>query len=164
MEIHRQFTIDANPGQVWEVLGPQYDQVGLWASSVLHSEKRTDDRKPGRAPVSGRLCTTELGPFRESILEYDEDRKILTYDAQGDKMPFFVKNMVNRWQLRPAGANATEVDMKLSVEMLPVFGLVMGPMMKLKLGKVLGNIAEELDHYVTQGEPHPRKVASRNQH
>ena len=164
MKIEKQFTIDAEARDVWQVLGPQYDQVGLWASSVHRSEKHSVGTKPPQAPCSGRVCTTELGPFRESILEYDEERKILAYDAQGEKMPFFVKNMINRWQLRPAASGTTEVEMELSVDMLPGFGLLMGPMMKRKLGKVLGHVAEELDHYVTRGEPHPRKAASRPQH
>lgn len=158
MQIRRQITVDAPPEHVWEVLAHQFDQVSLWASSVSHSSVRTDGRPLGNAPCSGRVCETELGPFRESIVEYDENRSILAYEASGEKMPFFVKGLKNRWSLTKAAGSGTHVDMHMTANLAFPFNLFMTPLMKLQMGRILTFAVEELKHYVETGEPHPRKL------
>ncbi|MEM9292886.1 MAG: SRPBCC family protein [Acidobacteriota bacterium] len=158
MQIQRQITIDASPEEVWQVLGHQFDQVSLWASSVSHSAARSDGKRVSSAPASGRVCETDLGPFRESILEFDEERKVLAYEASGEKMPSFVHNLKNRWSLTALSGSRTRVDMLMTADLAFPFRLFMPPLMKLQMGRVLSFAIEELKHYVETGQPHPRKV------
>ncbi|MEM8933127.1 MAG: SRPBCC family protein [Acidobacteriota bacterium] len=160
MRIERTFTINASADQVWTVLGPQFDRVSEWVSAVQHSAPRAG-QGPGSAPMAGRTCQTDLGPFQESILEYDEERRVVAYDAQGDTMPFFVRHLRNRWQVEPATGGTARVEMRMQAELQFPFDLLMGPLMKRRFAKVLDNATTELTYYVETGEPHPRKVQAR---
>ncbi|MEM8964196.1 MAG: SRPBCC family protein [Acidobacteriota bacterium] len=158
MHINRQITIDAPIDQVWDVLGHRYDQVDRWASSVSHSAPSAVGQPLDGAPVAGRVCQTELGPFKESIFEYDENKNVLAYRASGSKMPFFVKDLRNRWSLNKVDDTRTEVDMAMSAELAFPFNLIMSLPMKTQFARVLDFAIEELKHYVETGNPHPRKV------
>lgn len=157
MKIERTFTINAAADQVWNVLGPQFDKVGEWASAVQHSAPRVGNG-PGTAPVAGRVCETDLGPFKESILEYDEVRRILAYDAKGDKMPFFVRDLRNRWQVTPKADGTSQIDMRMQAQLQFPFNLLMGPLMRRQFASVLDKVGDELAHFVETGKPHSRKI------
>ncbi|MEO1086172.1 MAG: SRPBCC family protein [Acidobacteriota bacterium] len=158
MKIQRQTTINADSEAVWEVLARRFDQVDEWASSVDRSTARAGAPRVPGAPVLGRTCETELGPFTEAILEFDEDRKVLAYSAAGEKMPFFVKSLRNRWSLTAESGARTRIDMLMTADLAIPFNVFMAPVMKLQMGKILTAVMEELKHFVETGEPHPRKV------
>ncbi|MEM7624321.1 MAG: SRPBCC family protein [Planctomycetota bacterium] len=156
MRIKRQVRINASAAEVWRVLGTEFDSVHHWASSVSHSAARTQGRPIGNAPCAGRTCQTDLGPFTETIIEYDDQRLAVAYEAQGDKMPFFVKRLTNRWAVSGSTTSCT-VEMDMNADLMLPF-IVMSPMMKMQMGKIATFAVEELKHYVEHGEPHPRKV------
>ena len=81
----------------------------------------------------------------------------MAYSATGDKMPGFVKSLVNSWTVRSEGSRS-QVDMELTVDIAFPFNFLMGPLMRLQFGKVLREATEELQHYAETGKPHPRKV------
>ncbi|MEM6436877.1 MAG: hypothetical protein AAF773_23950 [Cyanobacteria bacterium P01_D01_bin.115] len=41
MKIKKQFTINTSADIVWEILGPQFAQVGQWASGVYRTYLRS---------------------------------------------------------------------------------------------------------------------------
>ena len=159
MKITKNITVAANPADVWRVIAEEYDQVDRWASAVERSMAVAGGSAPGGAPVAGRTCETSLGPFKERIVEYDETNHRLAYEASGEKMPFFVKNMTARWRLSQVKPGTTDVAMTLDVRLLPVFNVLMALPMKIQLGKVVQESIEECKHFVETGEPHPRKKA-----
>ncbi|WP_224816960.1 SRPBCC family protein [Hasllibacter sp. MH4015] len=143
---------------VWEVLGPGYERAGDWASSVYVSRARSGQPKVTAAPVAGRTCETSLGPFTETIEAYDPVARRIAYSATGDKMPGFVRSLVNTWELVPKGPDRTEVRMVLEADIAFPFSVLMGWMMKMQFRKVLHESLEEFAHYVETGRPHARKV------
>ena len=68
------------------------------------------------------------------------------------------RNLVNNWSITPINANRSRIDMRLEMKLLPVFNLVMAPMMKMQMGKVAKESIEELKYFVETGKPHPRKL------
>lgn len=158
MKITKQITVNASAENVWDVLGHKYDRVSEWASSVLESYGKPVTASTNKAPFAGRKCQTTLGGFNEDIVTYDEQKMKLAYSATGDKMPFFVKQLVNNWSITPVNANRSRIDMRLEMDLLPVFNLIMAPMMKMQMGKVLEESIEELKYFVETGKPHPRKL------
>ena len=158
MQIRQQLTVNTSADNVWEILGPQYAYVSEWISAVHMSQRHDTSVAPANAPCSGRVCETDLGPFKETIIHYDERNRSLAYSAQGDKMPFFVKQLSNSWKVTPLGDNRARVDMCAEVSILSVFSLVMGPMMRLQIGGILKNAVEELKYFAENGVPHPRKL------
>ncbi|WP_305988322.1 SRPBCC family protein [Roseibium sp. MMSF_3544] len=159
MKIKRTLVINASPEHVWEILGANYTRAGDWASSVYFSSARAGTPAIDGAPVAGRVCQTSLGPFTETIESYDEHRRHLAYSATGDKMPGFVKRLVNSWTVYPM-ADKSRVEMELSADISFPFNFLMGPMMKMQFGKVLREATEELKHFAETGKAHPRKVKS----
>lgn len=157
MKISKTIIIDAPAEKVWDILGPNYTNAGDWASSVYASHARPGTPKVAAAPVAGRVCQTSLGPFTETIEAFDDLRRHVAYSATGDKMPGFVRRLVNSWTIHPSG-NKSKVDMELNADIAFPFNILMGPMMRSQFGKVLREATEELKHYAETGKPHPRKV------
>lgn len=112
---------------------------------------------PG-APAAGRVRQTSFGPFTESIEEYDPSRYRVAYSATGEKMPGFVKSLVNSWTLTPAGSQRTKVRMELNAHIAFPFNVLMGWMMKMQFRGALKDSIEDLKHYAETGTPHPRKL------
>lgn len=164
MQIKQQITINTSAENVWEILGPQYANVSEWVSGVYLSQGRNSSIKPTNAPCSGRVCETDLGPFKETVTRYDEKTMSIAYSAQGEKMPFFVKQVSNSWKVTPLSKNRANVDMCAEISIMPVFRLVMGPMMRLQMGGILKNAVEELKYYAEKGTPHPRKLAAQRKY
>ncbi len=158
MRLSTQTIIDKPVAEVWEVLGPGYERAGDWASSVYVSRARPGQSKIAAAPVAGRVCETSLGPFTETIEAYDPVAHRIAYSATGDKMPGFVRSLVNTWELTPKGAGQTQVNMVLEVDIAFPFNMLMGWIMKIQFRKVLAESLEEFRHYVETGRPHARKV------
>ncbi|MEO0376823.1 MAG: SRPBCC family protein [Cyanobacteria bacterium P01_A01_bin.17] len=162
MKIQRQFTVNISADRVWEILGPQYVNAADWVSSVHVSHGQNTSSPPQNAPCSGRVCETDLGPFRETITHYDEHKRHLAYSAQGEKMPFFVKQLSNSWIVTPLTDNTAQVDMCMKADLLPLFNIVMGPVMRLQMGGIVNNATEELKYFAENGAPHPRKVEAQH--
>ncbi|MEM9093015.1 MAG: SRPBCC family protein [Cyanobacteria bacterium P01_F01_bin.53] len=158
MQIKRQFTVNASADRLWEIMGLQFAHVSQWASSIYSSQERNNDTVPLDAPCSGRTCETAMGSFKEKILTYDEQKKLISYDAKGEKMPFFVRQLVNNWTFIPIAGGKCKVDMCMEISLLPVFNLLMGPMMRMQMGGVIDQITEELTYFAENGTPHPRKL------
>ncbi|MEM9006823.1 MAG: SRPBCC family protein [Cyanobacteria bacterium P01_F01_bin.86] len=158
MKIKRQITIDTSADKVWEILGPGFEHVADWVSSVHFSQGRHDGAVIRNAPSAGRVCDTDLGPFKEALLRYDERNRTLAYSAEGEKMPFFVTQLSNSWTVTPLSNQKATVDMCAEISLLPGFNLLMGPIMRIQMGGILTNAVEELKYFAERGVPHPRKV------
>lgn len=160
MKIKRQIIVDASADKVWSVLGHKYDRVSDWASSVLESNGKFVTQRGIEAPFSGRKCQTTIGSFDEEIIDYDEQKMMLAYTAKGDKMPFFVVRLANNWLVTSINENQSRIDMRMEMHLLPFFNLIMTPIMKMQMGKVVDVVVEDLKHYVESDLPHPRKLKS----
>ena len=153
MTISKQITIDAPAEEVWRIVAHDFHKADRWASSVNHSTLKEAGPTPEGCPLdaAGRACDTSIGAITEKIVHYDELQKRFGYQAKAEGMPFFVKNLVNNWHVTEQGAGRTTVDMKLNIDLMPIVGTVMGPMMRIQMGKLLGEAVEELKFFVEQG-------------
>jgi len=158
MQIKRQFTVNTSADTVWEILGHHFDRVADWASGVYVSQGNPSARVLPNAPYSGRVCETVIGRFDETITRYDERKRVVAYIAKGEKMPFFVKQLSNHWTVNPLSDNQCRVDMCMEASLLPVFNLIMAPVMRMQFNTVLGESIEELKYFAENNIPHPRKV------
>ena len=147
MKILRKVTVDAPIEKLWDILGTQYADAGVWNSAVFVSAQTPDPSKVPTAPVSGRVCQTSLGPFTETISQFDEAAHRIGYTATGDAMPGFVKGLHGHWALKQLSTNRTEVTMMLSVDIAFPFNVLMGWMMKLQFNGAIKSSLEDLKHY-----------------
>ncbi len=157
MKITKSLTVRKPVAEVWQALGPEFSDVGAWASGVYTSRARGGVPVHKDAPCVGRVCQTSLGPFTETIERYDVDRHTILYSATGDKMPGFVRRLANQWTLHATGPDTTRVTMELGADLAFPFSVFMGWAMKRQFNKVLGESIEEFGHFVETGTQHPRK-------
>lgn len=158
MKLSKQFTVNASAARLWEIMGTQFADISNWASGVYASQGHYNGDKLQGAPYSGRVCETSIGTLKEQILIYDNQSKTVSYDAKGEKMPFFVTHMVNTWTFTPLADGQCKGEMNLEISLLPVFNLIMGPIMKMRMGGVLNQAIEELTYFAENEAVHPRKL------
>lgn len=155
--ISQEIIIDASIEKSWEVLGPQFENAQLWASSIKHSEALN------RESLNGSKCTIRgcavagLGEIKETLLSYSSENHSLSYIVK-EGMPKMVKHASNHWQLIDLGNGKTKLKMTIEMKTGGVMGWMMKGMMKGKMKKLSAEVAEEFKYYVENGTPHPRVV------
>lgn len=153
-QIEKRVSIDATPEQTWAVLAEDFADVSAWASEIDHSTGTVQSGVPAT-----RSCETSIGGFKETVLEYDETNRVLAYRAESDDMPSFVRELSNRWTLTPNADGGTDIHMLLNADLSPL-GTIMWPVMYSQLNGPVSRTVEDLEYYLENGQPHPRKLAA----
>jgi ribosome-associated toxin RatA of RatAB toxin-antitoxin module len=151
MQVHKQIDVNASAQSAWDIL-QDLGTVDKWISSVHHSQAS------GNAQGETRICQTELGPFEETIITFDEKKLLLSYSAKGEKMPFFVKHLQNNWKIQPLSAESCRVLMRMDCTIMFPFTIFPGPIMKMKFNSILNDAIHEFKHYVETGKPAKTKL------
>lgn len=159
--ILQEIIIDASIKDAWEVLGPQFENAQIWASSIKHSEALNDISLNGSTCTIRGCSVAGMGEIKETLLSYSSDEQSLSYVVK-EGMPKMVKYASNHWQLIDLGNGKTKLKMKIEMKTGGFMGWLMNGMMKKKMTKLSSEIAEEFKYYVETGKPHPRKVKANN--
>lgn len=156
MIIERELTINKNITEVWEILGPQFSDAYKWGSVINHSQGSGGDFNG--SSCSERGCDISgMGKIREVIKQYSETEHLLSYQVI-EGMPSMVKYAQNTWRLIPIDSNKTKLKMSMELKVGGIIGKIMKPMMRMQMGKMATNTADDFKYYVETGKPHPRKV------
>lgn len=156
IQIKRELVINDRIENAWKILGPGFVDAYKWASVVNHSVGKGTGTNG--APCSERGCDISgMGKIRERVIQYSDEKHLLSYQV-AEGMPSMVKNAVNTWQLVDLGNNKTGLTMQMELEVGGLMGTLMKPMMKMQMGKMATDTAEDFKYYVESGLPHPRKV------
>ena len=151
--IEREFEIDAPIDSSWAVIGEDFGGVEKWASVIPSSYATVQDGVP-----TERVCESNIGSLKETVLEYDAEAHRVAYIAEVDDAPFFVSQLANSWTLTDNGRGGTTVRMEFDADLWPVFNVVMWPLMRGEFATLFDETVEELQYYVENGTPHPRKL------
>ncbi len=155
--IQKEIIINAHINDVWEVLGPQFEDAYKWASVIKHSEARDQNSFNG-STCSERGCDVSgMGSIKERLTQYSETNHILAYEVY-EGMPKMMKATKNTWKLIDLDNGKTKLIMKLEAKTGGFMGWMMKPMMKMKLKKMANKVVEEFKFYVENGKPHPRTI------
>ncbi|MFT7613817.1 MAG: hypothetical protein ACI9J3_002797 [Parvicellaceae bacterium] len=155
--------VNASTDKVWEIFAHGFNDAHLWMASVPHSYAQTNGESFDGAHSEGRVC--ELNPNQKGIkasekfLAYSEENKTATVQIDFVNTPFFfpVKFNTLDFSLRETGADQSEMRWAFRSNVKPL-GLIIWPLLRIGFGKFVGNIMEELQFYVENGTPHPRKM------
>lgn len=157
--IHQEVIIDASIAETWEILGPQFENAQVWASSIKHSEALNNESLNGSNCTIRGCSVAGMGEIKETLLSYSIPNHSLSYEVK-EGMPKMVKYASNQWELTDLGNGKTSLKMKLEMKTGGFMGWMMRGMMKKKMTKLSAEIAEEFKFYVENGTPHPRTVKS----
>jgi len=157
MKFSKQITVNAPAEKVWDVLGRDFANIGVWSTTVSHSVANDKLACVNNSPVGGRYCETSFGKISEEFTAYDDDKKTFSFKGVFDSMMF--KSVINTSGLRSIDENTTEVSFGPNVQ-LSFIGTLMSPMIRMMLGRAVDTILDDLKYYVENGKPSPRKLAS----
>ncbi len=146
--------------KIWELIGQQFDSVGHWASGVSHSTGKKGGIPFEGSDFTGRTCETVIGAVDETITSFDNKTMNVSYRATASAMPFFVKHLHNRWNIDPVNDTSCQIFMHLTVELMPVIGHLMTPLMKIQMNKLTRESVEELIYFAETGLQHQRKLTA----
>lgn len=155
--IQKEIMIHSTIEEAWEVLGPQFANAYIWASSITHSQANDNHSFKG-STCSERGCDVSgIGSIKEKILDYSETKHVLFYRVY-EGMPKMVTDMTNYWKLTSASNGKVKLEMKMEMKTGGFMGWMMKGMMTKKMSKTADKIIEEFKYYVEHGTPHPRTV------
>ncbi len=170
--LSQRFVIAAPAAAVWEVIGPGFASIGEWATAIQTStgvthEPTSRPRLAARAsngselifaPVSGRVCSTGLSmvpEVTETLVDYDPDRRTLTYEAAG--MPSFVTVARNMWTVVALDTVRSVVTLDAQFETRGIVGAVARWILLAQVRRTSRHLGDDLRHFVEYGTPSPRK-------
>lgn len=146
--------VDTSATRSWQVLAEQWGDVDQWSSVVTASET-----KGAQGKGMTRSCTVPGTPgFRETMLRYDEDARVISYQAL-EGMPPFVTKAVNTWTITPLGDSRAVVMADFQVDVAPGTPEPAVGMVKQQFSQLLDLTTDELVHFLETGKPHPRVLA-----
>ena len=155
--------VKASTDKVWEVFAHGFNDAYKWMATVSHSYAQTNGESFDGAHSVGRVC--ELSPDQKGIkasekfLAYDEKNKTATVQIDFVNTPFFfpVKFNTLDFSIREISDNQSEMTWEFRSNIKPL-GRILSPLLRKEFKKFVGNIMEELQFYVENGTPHPRKL------
>ncbi len=155
MDIQKEIIVNKPIAEVWDLLGNRYGEGYKWARGLYHSEAQGSPVIEG-AMCSNRSCETSFGHLNEEIRVFKPNEQLSYEVVEG--FPGFIKKGVNNWYLTKVSETETRVSMRFEGETQGFAGVIMGPMMKMNLGKGLEGALFDFKHYVETGKPSPEKV------
>lgn len=162
MDVKKEIIVNKPVDQAWDLLGKQYTQAYKWARGLYHSEGFGAPKLKG-ATCNNRTCDTSFGKIKEEIRVFDEENFELAYEVI-EGFPGFIKKGINNWKLEPLSNRKTKVTMHFVGETQGVMGVLMGPMMGLKLSSTLSEALEDFKAYLETGKPSDGKLKDMRKH
>ena len=141
--------INAPINQVWNVIAGEFTEAHKWAAGTPKCRKGT------KAEGYDRVCETESGTLKDTIIKMDKDNYLLEFSVEG--LPFFVRSVVSTWTLKKISDTQTELTMGPRIDVIPVIGTILQFPMKIALNKLYPELLNDLAIYTETGKPSPRK-------
>ena len=157
MNFTKQISINASADKVWDVLGRDFANMGVWATPVTHSVANNEIAKVNNSPVGGRVCETSVGKISEEFIAYDDEKKTYSFRGVFDSKMF--KSVISSAQVTSVNENTAIAKITPDIK-LSFIGILMYPMIKMQLSKLIDQILDDLKYYVENGKPSPIKLAS----
>lgn len=165
MKFTKTTNIDASAEKVWEVFAHGFDDAYEWMASIPHSYGQDIGTRFEGARSAGRVCQLNADASglkaSEQFLAYDEEARRCTVRIDFVDTPrvFPVHYNELNFAVVDNAAGGSTVTWGFSSK-IKTWGYVMWPVLRAGAPRFVGQIAEELAHYVETGTPHPRKVTA----
>ena len=159
--------IKASTEEVWKVFAHDFDDAYAWMASVPRSYGKANGEKFDGAQSAGRVC--ELTPdsrgikASEKFLAYNEVAKtcMVLIDFADTPAVFPVYHNTVEVSVVDAGGGQSKITWAFRSKIKP-WAFLIWPLIRIGFGVFVGQIVEELKHYIENGTPHPRKIKAMN--
>jgi len=157
MKFSKDITINVPAEKVWDILGHQFTDVGKWSRLVSQSVINNDAPKVNNSPVGGRLCETSIGKISEEFTAYDEEG--MTFSFKGVITSKVFSNVISTNTVTAIDENTSKVTVTPNID-LKVIGIIMYPLIKVNLGKLIKQGLIDLKYFAENDKPSPEKLAT----
>ncbi|MEL6892936.1 MAG: SRPBCC family protein [Actinomycetota bacterium] len=152
LEVIKQFTVDADPDQLFTKLTTEFTEVSSWVTGITQSSPNPKYGPKVDGVAGGRVCQVDgFGTIDEELVQYEPARRQFAYTAEAEKIPGFVKELRNQWTISPAPGDRSAVTLRLTADVIGPLGAIMKPMMRRKFDKTLDAIGDDLRAYAERG-------------
>jgi len=145
--------INVSADELWEIVGPGFNNVSEWASSVDHAVTSGQPKFEG-ATCSERTCDLNAKGF-DKILEvitiYNPEDRILAFDVI-EGLPGFVYVSNSHWAIKEIAPGQSQIVITVNIKAKRFMGTLMGGMFKANLNKAIPTIIQDLTIYAETGE------------
>ncbi len=156
-KINGEITLNVSAAKAWQILAHEFEHIERWASAIAASGVNSETIIPAGAEVGGRVCTAPgFGDIQETFTYFDEEQMRYGYRASG--LPWFLTKAENNWSVRALSADRCVAQAQAEMELLFLPGLLILPIFKVQMRRLVNETMEELKYYAEQGQPHPRKL------
>jgi len=165
MKFTKTTKIDASAEEVWATFAHGFDNAHEWMASVPRSYGKENGEWFEGATSAGRVCELQPDPSglkaSERFLAYDEAAKTCTVRIDFVDTPRVFPVHYNSLDFSvtddPDGGSTTRWAFSSKIK---PWAYVIWPVIRQGASVFVGQIGDELKHYVETGTPHPRKVAA----
>ncbi len=146
--------VNASINKVWEIIGPNFADISKWARGINNSWINEDIPKEfDDAPAGGRFCDVKgFGKMQEDILNYDSTNYNITWTADGEKIPGFVKRLQNSITLEKVSETKTKITSHLTADLLGVKGKLLGGVISKQFSKAIDGFFTDWKIYAETGD------------
>jgi hypothetical protein len=155
--------VNADSDKVWGIFAHGFNDAYKWMASVNHSFAKNNGESFKGCQSEGRVCELSSDgkgiKASEQFLAYNEEDKTATIRIDFLNAPAFfpVKFNTLDFSLRHIDGGKSEMTWKFRSDIKPL-GYIIWPLLRIGFGKFVGDIMGELQFYVENGKPHPRKI------
>lgn len=154
LDIKTSIEIDTNAAHAWEIIGPNFVNIGEWGRGIAKSWKNESLQTTiDGAPAGGRFC--DLGKFGqadEKIVHYDIAKREITWSAKIDKMPSFLSGLQNALKVEEINETTCRVSSNLTAELSGIKGKLLGVPLKGNFTKLVKGFVQDWKTYAETGE------------
>ncbi len=154
LDIKESIEIKTSADKAWEIIGPNFLNIAEWGRGI--SKSWNNDSVPQTfegAPAGGRFC--DLGKFGivdERILHYNQAQNEITWSAQSDKLPGFLKGLQNALKVEKINENSCRVTTNITANLTGIGGFFLGIPIKKNFTKLLKGFVKDWKTYAETGE------------
>ena len=157
MRFSKDIVINAPAEKVWDILAHKFADVGQWSRLVSQSTVNNDAQKVSNSPVGGRLCETSIGKISEEFTAYDEEG--MTFSFKGVITSKVFSNVISTNAVTAIDENTSKVTVTPNID-LKALGILMYPLIKMNLGKLIKQGLTDLKYFAENDKPSPEKLAT----
>tara|TARA_R110002096_G_scaffold1077_1_gene5810 strand:+ start:1738 stop:2241 length:504 start_codon:yes stop_codon:yes gene_type:complete len=154
IDIKESIEINTSAEKAWEIIGPNFLNIGDWGRGIKHSWNNEDAKTIFEgAPAGGRFCDLgKMGIAEEHILHYDQVKREITWSAQSDKIPRFLKNLQNALKVEALDEHTCKVSTNITADATGIGGILMGRMIMKNFEKLLKGFVTDWKYYSETGK------------
>ena len=167
MRFTKHTSVNATAAKVWKTFAHDFDTAHEWMASVPNSYGKANGDAFDGATSQGRVCELDGKSngvkASEKFLDYDEKNKTCTIRIDFINTPFMFPVRYNQVTVSVVDVDngRSEMTWAFRSQIKPLAYLIW-PLLRIGFGVFVGQIIEELKHYVEHDTPHPRKLNALN--